>query len=131
MLSNKYWFDGNVPEILCDFLDYVLGPRDALGEYFHEFLMIILVPKLFLNFSVSLESTILAVSIFLVHTSKRLYETRCVSIFSNAKINICHYIAGHLHYFGTTLAMIGYSSACVRGKIVEIFVKLKEVLKFV
>lgn len=47
---------------------------------------------------------------------KRLYETHCVSVYSDAKMNISHYMVGFIHYIGAITCIIGESSGFVKGK---------------
>jgi hypothetical protein len=37
---------------------------------------------------------------------RRLYETTCVSVFSNGKINIAQYLAGFIHYAAAAAAIV-------------------------
>lgn len=46
---------------------------------------------------------------------RRFYETHFVQVFSNtSKINVTHYIVGHLHYIGALLAIFCYADGFVR-----------------
>lgn len=56
--------------------------------------------------SVSSVSTLLALTLFTVHLYRRLYETLYVSVFSNSRMNVTHYVMGLLHYFGCISAMV-------------------------
>ena len=58
---------------------------------------------------VSPESTFLASVLLCLHCWKRLYETTCVTIFSDKKMNIIHYLIGFYHYIGTLLCVIAES----------------------
>ncbi|XP_015186531.1 PREDICTED: polyprenol reductase [Polistes dominula] len=49
-----------------------------------------------------------------IHCWKRFYETHYVNVFSDKKINISHYIVGHLHYLGTILSIVGELQGFVR-----------------
>lgn len=48
----------------------------------------------------------LAMALFCIQVWKRLYETFFVSVFSDTKINISHYIIGICHYLGSFTAII-------------------------
>ncbi|KAL1454182.1 hypothetical protein WDU94_010462 [Cyamophila willieti] len=54
----------------------------------------------------SATSVFLCIVLITLQCYRRLYETSCVSVFSNSRINISHYIVGHLHYFGTIMSML-------------------------
>ncbi|KAG7204957.1 hypothetical protein KM043_005343 [Ampulex compressa] len=61
------------------------------------------------------ECTFIATLVMCLHCCKRLYETQCVSVFSNSKMNTCHYIAGYIHYIGVLVCLVGESKGFVRG----------------
>uniref|UniRef100_A0A8D8YDY8 Polyprenal reductase n=1 Tax=Cacopsylla melanoneura TaxID=428564 RepID=A0A8D8YDY8_9HEMI len=54
----------------------------------------------------SATSVFLCVFLVTLQCYRRLYETSCVSVFSNSRMNISHYIVGHLHYFGTITSIL-------------------------
>ncbi|KAI5695612.1 hypothetical protein M8J75_000838 [Diaphorina citri] len=54
----------------------------------------------------SATSVFLCIFLITLQCYRRLYETSCVSVFSDSRINISHYIIGHLHYFGTVCGML-------------------------
>ncbi|KAK2588228.1 hypothetical protein KPH14_004261 [Odynerus spinipes] len=90
----KYILDGTIPEIVYWLLDISFGTsRKAL---------------------VSPECAFLAIALLTIHCWKRLYECCCVSIFSNKKMNISHYLVGFIHYIGTILSIMGESDGFVR-----------------
>ncbi|CAL7948830.1 unnamed protein product [Xylocopa violacea] len=64
---------------------------------------------------VSPESTFIAVLLLTLHCWKRLYETHCVNIFSDKKINISHYLVGLYHYLGSLVSIVGESEGFVEG----------------
>ncbi|XP_046814992.1 polyprenol reductase-like isoform X2 [Vespa crabro] len=83
-----YFMNGTIPEIIYWLLDTSLGKsRKAL---------------------VSSECGFLAITLLTIHCWKRLYETHYVTVFSDKKINISHYIVGHTHYIGTILSIIDF-----------------------
>lgn len=46
---------------------------------------------------------------------RRFYETHYVQVFSStSKINITHYIVGHLHYIGALLSIFCYAEGFVQ-----------------
>lgn len=50
---------------------------------------------------------LLAVFLFTIQCSKRFYETHFVSVFSkNSRMDLSHYVLGHIHYFGVFLAIL-------------------------
>ncbi|XP_041972812.1 polyprenol reductase-like [Aricia agestis] len=58
--------------------------------------------------SVSVAAALLTLLLILLQTSRRYYETSCLQVFSkSAKINIIHYLVGHVHYCGIILTSIG------------------------
>ena len=44
-----------------------------------------------------------------------MYETQSISVFSDAKMNIAHYLAGFIHYAGVILAILGESEGFIKG----------------
>lgn len=59
-------------------------------------------------FSVCVTAALIAMFLLTIQCWKRLYETYYLQIFAkSSKININHYIAGLLHYFGCVVAIIG------------------------
>ncbi|XP_046429730.1 polyprenol reductase isoform X3 [Neodiprion fabricii] len=86
---------GNVPVNILQILDILFGVnRQSL---------------------VSPEHTTLALVLVTIHCWKRFYETHYVSIFSNVKINLSHYIVGFVHYVGTISCLIGESNGFFKG----------------
>ncbi|XP_076750146.1 polyprenal reductase [Xylocopa sonorina] len=95
LVVNKYLWNNNIPQYITWMLNVCLGSfRQQL---------------------VSPESTFIAALLFTLHLWKRLYETHCVNIFSDKKINICHYIVGIAHYIGSLIAIIGESEGFAKG----------------
>ncbi|XP_033216850.1 polyprenol reductase [Belonocnema kinseyi] len=89
----RYFYNMNVPENIYSTLDFLLGnDRQSL---------------------VSPASAILALTLVTVQSTKRLYETLFVNVFSDAKMNITHYFAGFIHYAGLNLAILGESEGFV------------------
>lgn len=89
LIVRKFLWENDVPKYVLWVLDTCLGPsRQPL---------------------VSPECTFLAALLFNLHVWKRLYETQCVSIFSDKRINITHYVIGFFHYMGTLVSLIGES----------------------
>ncbi|XP_063993319.1 polyprenol reductase isoform X2 [Diachasmimorpha longicaudata] len=94
ILVNRYFLGGEVPQVVLWLLDFQLGSsRKAL---------------------VSSEKCFIAISLMTIHCWKRLYETTCVSVFSNARINVSHYIIGYVHYLGTFTCILGESQGFVK-----------------
>lgn len=59
-------------------------------------------------------SALVAIVLITIQVWHRLYETRCVSVFSNARINLTHYIVGYFHYFGSVTAILCESQGFVK-----------------
>ncbi|KAI4503962.1 hypothetical protein M0802_001365 [Mischocyttarus mexicanus] len=94
MYFYKYIMNGKIPEIIYRLLDASLGTsRKAL---------------------ISPECGFLAMILLTIHSWKRYYETHYISVFSDKKINISHYIVGYLHYAGTIISIMGESYGFVR-----------------
>ncbi|XP_015114235.1 polyprenol reductase [Diachasma alloeum] len=94
ILVNRYFFGGELPEVVRWLLDFQLGSsRKPL---------------------VSSEKCFIAMSLITIQCWKRLYETTCVNVFSNARINITHYIVGYVHYIGTFTCILGESQGFVK-----------------
>lgn len=68
----------------------------------------------FIYFSVNGFSALVAIVLITIQVWHRLYETRCVSVFSNARINLTHYIVGYFHYFGSVTAILCESQGFVK-----------------
>lgn len=95
LVVRRYLFGAPVPSIVIWILDLLLGTqRKPL---------------------VTSESTFLGAILIFLQSWKRLYETQVVSIFSDNKMNIMHYIAGFTHYAGTLICIIGESDGFVGG----------------
>lgn len=77
--------------------------------------------KVFLHFigtpsdTVPASMSFLAMFLLMVQCFKRFYETHFVSVFSDSKMDINHYLLGHFHYFGATLAIFSESSRTFSG----------------
>ncbi|XP_067212358.1 polyprenol reductase isoform X2 [Linepithema humile] len=94
LILYKYLYNGNIPEIVFILLDTSLGTsRKPL---------------------ISAEYVILAIVIFNIHCWKRAYETCYVNVYSDQKMNILHYLVGHIHYIGTLLCIVGESEGFVK-----------------
>ncbi|XP_012282306.1 polyprenol reductase [Orussus abietinus] len=95
LVINRYWYNIDAPQFVYNILDFLLGSSRKS-----------LVPP---------ERTFLAAILLTIQCWKRLYETCFVSVFSDSKINISHYIVGFVHYIGTISSVIGESRGFVRG----------------
>ncbi len=62
-----------------------------------------------LHFPVNRTTTVIATLIFCFHLSRRLYETLFVSVFSNTKMNLVHYLLAYIHYTGAILCVVAHS----------------------
>ena len=47
---------------------------------------------------------------------KRLYECSCISVFSNSKMNVVHYLIGYLHYAGALTGLLAEGQIHRKGK---------------
>lgn len=56
--------------------------------------------------TVNITVTYLVIVLFSLQTWKRFHETFFVSVYSNSKINVIHYIVGIAHYIGALTAII-------------------------
>ena len=56
--------------------------------------------------SINATAALLASILFCGQMWRRLYETCAISVYSDCKINIVHYIVGIVHYVGATTAII-------------------------
>lgn len=56
--------------------------------------------------SIQPESVVIGLTLLIIQVARRLYECRRVSVYSNARMNIIHYIFGHLFYIGVGLSML-------------------------
>lgn len=57
--------------------------------------------------------SLLAMGLLMIHCFKRFYETHFVSVFSDAKMDISHYLLGHFHYIGCVLAIFCEAPATI------------------
>lgn len=48
----------------------------------------------------------IGLSLLIVQVTRRLCECKMVSVYSNAQMNIIHYMFGHLFYIGVGLSML-------------------------
>ncbi|XP_063222729.1 polyprenol reductase [Bacillus rossius redtenbacheri] len=102
-----YFLSGTSPSYLSALLD-LLTSRDRKA-------------------SGSAESCFLALCLLTIHTWHRLYETWCVSIFSESRINIAHYVVGYLHYFGSVSAILAESPGFTNTKDLNATFRLKDI----
>lgn len=58
------------------------------------------------TFTVSSLATLIGLTLMTAQCIRRFYETWFVSVFSNAKMNLSHYIVGFSHYFGAITAIL-------------------------
>ncbi|VDM54161.1 unnamed protein product [Angiostrongylus costaricensis] len=88
-----------------------------------KFIQIISVPKrfhfYFLYVSIKLinnwSTTILALFLILFHVVRRLWETLCISVYSDTTMNIFHYIVGLVHYTILPLTIMCESQGFAEG----------------
>ena len=66
--------------------------------------------------SVSAMSSILALSLLSLQSWRRFYETWFVSIFSDSRMNLSHYLVGFIHYFGAVTAILAESPGFIDDK---------------
>lgn len=59
-----------------------------------------------LTFSVMPESVIIAMILIIIQVTRRLCECIFLSVYSEAKMNIVHYVLGLLFYFGVGLSLL-------------------------
>lgn len=69
-----------------------------------------------LSFPVSAVSSLLALSLLTIQAWRRFYETWFVSVFSNTRMNLSHYIVGFIHYFGSVTAILAESPGFIDDK---------------
>ncbi|KAB7502534.1 Polyprenol reductase [Armadillidium nasatum] len=58
--------------------------------------------------SVNRNASYIALVLYSLHVSKRLYESLFVSVFSSSRMSIFHYIVGISHYMGAFIGLISY-----------------------
>lgn len=56
--------------------------------------------------TVTPESVVLVMSLVLIQVFRRLSECTFLSVYSDAKMNIVHYLFGHSFYFGVGLSVL-------------------------
>ena len=65
--------------------------------------------ELYIYTAIDPEITMLVAVLFLIQVSRRLYENLFVAVFSNATMNIVHYLVGIYHYWGCTTIILAYA----------------------
>lgn len=61
-------------------------------------------------------TTVLALCLVLLHVVRRLWETLCISVYSDTTMNIFHYIVGLIHYTILPLTIVCESQGFAEGK---------------
>lgn len=79
-------FNLPVPEFIINFLD-IVALKNRRTSY-------------------NATTTTVAMFCMLIQCWRRFYETHYLSIFSESKINIIHYVIGYIHYFGCIAAIL-------------------------
>jgi hypothetical protein len=69
-----------------------------------------------LFFAVSAVSSLLALSLLTVQAWRRFYETWFVSVYSNTRMNLSHYVVGFIHYFGSVTAILAEAPGFIDDK---------------
>ncbi|KYQ51173.1 putative polyprenol reductase [Trachymyrmex zeteki] len=111
LLSYKYLYNVNVPEIMFTLLDILLGgSRKPL---------------------ISAEDTFLVIVIFNIHCWKRLYESCFINVYSNQKIHVFLYFIGFAHYAAIILSILGESEGFVKGSHATLFLHKITTVKLV
>lgn len=66
--------------------------------------------------SVAPESVMIGLFLLIIQVTRRLCECKMISVYSNAQMNIIHYMFGHLFYIGVGLSMLaeapGFTGQC-------------------
>ena len=62
------------------------------------------------------ESVIILMTLLLIHVFRRLLECKLMSVYSDAKINIAHYVMAFLFYFGVGLSLLAEAPGFEPGK---------------
>ena len=55
--------------------------------------------------------------LLIIQVTRRLCECKMVSVYSNAQMNIIHYMFGHLFYIGVGLSMLAEAPGFTGGKL--------------
>lgn len=59
-----------------------------------------------MKITVTPESVIIGLTLLIIQVTRRLCECKLISVYSNARMNIIHYMFGHLFYIGVGLSML-------------------------
>ncbi len=89
LMVNVYVFANPAPEIVLQLLDLVATAERRV--------------------TINASSVYVAMALFSCQIWRRLYETSSLSVFSDSKINIVHYLVGIAHYVGALTAIIAES----------------------
>ena len=52
------------------------------------------------------ESVMIATTLMVFQVYRRLYECTCISVYSDAKINVAYYFVGYFFYFCVGLSLV-------------------------
>ncbi|GJQ09949.1 hypothetical protein GpartN1_g1740.t1 [Galdieria partita] len=134
ILPRNNWTRGN-PSFLDKALSFMLFPRIEYSTGFTSFYAIGCIMSLALFFSQGSYRTWVTIKgysnwLFLIHTSRRLYESLFVQIYSKRKMHGLHWLAGSSYYVlaACTFGLVGdhdycsLSNACVLFVLTVVFV---------
>lgn len=86
VVSSVYFFQSSVPEVTKLFLDIAGSPNRTV--------------------TINATPAYIAMLLLCAQIWKRLYETFCISVYSDSKINVVHYLVGIAHYLGALTAIL-------------------------
>lgn len=102
-----YYLKQSIPEHVQILLDSWVGPsRRATGKGIP--IITVICPNRSPHFRIPVmpESVIIAMVLIIIQVTRRLGECIFLSVYSEAKMNIVHYVFGLLFYFGVGLSLL-------------------------
>ena len=110
---NVYLLSGFAPEWLIHMLNLLATTRRSFsGECFDIYIWFCQGFRYFFKnvlwffLTVSSAATLIALILMTAQCIRRFYETWFISVFSDAKMNLSHYIVGFAHYFGAISSIV-------------------------
>lgn len=109
IVCNVYYFGGKIDPWLLRTLDLLAPGRKA---------------------SVGSMNVFIAINLLTIQSWHRLYETCFISVFSDAKMNLAHYLVGFIHYFGSIVAILSEAPGFISIEEPVLQIKISD-LKFI
>lgn len=114
LLIRKFIFGINPPELVVMYINLVAFHQSHPLSKLIILNLFILITQFYLSTgflptTANPTTSILVTILFLFHSLRRLYESICVSVYSDASMNLSHYWVGLLHYWGVITTLLANS----------------------